>query len=88
MTQQPAQTALLAPVAQNNLFLQPAALQQNDVYSASGYRNPFAPAPAAAQPNTIMVSSATSTLMSAAIKPPSHHIYCKYIENFMTICIW
>jgi hypothetical protein len=79
----PQATAMLAPLAQNSLFLQgaalPAALQQADLYSAGAstlqaYRSPFGPPPPA-QPNTIMVSSSTSSLMSAAIKPPGQHLY-------------
>jgi chaperone required for assembly of F1-ATPase len=69
------------------LFLQPATAlqqQQNDLYNpvASAYRNQLAAAAAAAagtglqaQPNTMMVSSATSTLMSSAVKPSSQHVY-------------
>ena len=80
---QPTQAAaLLAPVGQNSLYLQgtalPTALQQTDLYGPSAstlaaYRNLFAPPPA--QPNTIMVSSATSSLMSAGVKPAAQHLY-------------
>jgi len=80
---QPTQAAaLLAPVAQNSLYLQgtalPTPLQQTDLYGASAntlaaYRSLFAPPPA--QPNTIMVSSATSSLMSAGVKQAAQHLY-------------
>ena len=91
LSQQPTQAAaLLAPVGQNNLYLQgtalPTALQQPDLYAPSAstlaaYRNLFAPPPA--QPNTIMVSSATSSLMSAAVKPAAQHLYRK---SYMVLC--
>jgi len=92
---QPTQAAaLLAPVGQNSLYLQgtalPTALQQTDLYGQSAsmsaaYRNLFAPPPA--QPNTIMVSSATSSLMSAAIKPAAQHLYRKSRLDKLLICL-
>lgn len=72
-----AQPAPLPPTySQHSLFLQPAAAaaaaapSHNDVFQSSqlpAYRNQFGQS----QQSTIMVSSATSSLMSAAIKPPS-----------------
>ena len=80
LSQQP-QTPAQAPIApaafsQASLFLQPtpAAPSQNDLYQQGanqmqGYRNQFGQS----QQNTIMVSSTSSSLMSATIKPPNHN---------------
>ena len=75
----------------------PTALQQTDLYAPSAstlaaYRNLFAPPPA--QHNTVMVSSATSSLMSAAVKPAAQHLYRKslpcvnsYPTNATLVCV-
>ena len=77
--------------SQASLFLQAAAAgpsaQPSDVYNAASqlqaaYRNPFGPTP---QPNTIMVSSTNTSLMSAAIKPPTQHQYCKCYRDVIYI---
>lgn len=76
--QQPAAMAQPAFTQVANLFLQtpPAQVHAADMYSAGGsqlgarYAASFCP-PVTQQQSTIMVSSANSTLMSSAVKPPS-----------------
>lgn len=86
LTQQP-QTQTGTPLAQAtfaqpSLFLQqaPSAAAQSELFQTanqlSAYRNQYGQS----QQNTIMVSSATSSLMSTTIKPPNaQNQYSEYI---------
>ncbi len=78
----PAQAPLAQAFTQPSLFLQTApvpAAAQSDMYGSANQMPTFRSQYGQSQQNTIMVSSATSSLMSAAIKPPpSQSQFSKY----------
>ena len=69
LSQPPPNATPMATFSQPSMFV-----AQSDLYTPAAFRSQYQPTP----PNTIMVSSSTSSMMSTAIKPPAQQSqYCK-----------